>query len=87
MTPFLNDLILFLLDQKVWLNVKYSVHSGRIDYIGNHSMAVVSDNEAYEKILIFGGITNQVGDTLEDIRSNLSNKSFLITLNSRGSGK
>ena len=27
MTPFLNDIVLFLLDQKVWLNVKYSVNS------------------------------------------------------------
>jgi len=30
MTPFLNDLVLFMLDQKVWLNVKYSVNSDRI---------------------------------------------------------
>ena len=58
MTPFLDDLILFMLDQKVWLNVKYSVNSERIAHMGNHSMGVVSDNEAYEKILIFGGISN-----------------------------
>ena len=58
MTPFLNDLVLFMLDQKVWLNVKYSVNSDRIEHMGNHCMGVVSDNEAYEKILIFGGISN-----------------------------
>lgn len=59
-TPFLNDLVLFLLDQKVWLNVKYSVNSERIEYMGNHAMGVVSDNESYEKVLIFGGISNTV---------------------------
>ena len=45
MTPFLNDLILFLLDQKVWLHVKYSVNSDRIDHMGNHCMGVVTDYE------------------------------------------
>ena len=34
-TPFLNDIHLFLLDQKFWLNVKHSISSDRIDYIGN----------------------------------------------------
>lgn len=57
-TPFFNDLILFLLDQKVWLNVKYSVASERMDHIGNHCLGVVCDNESYEKVLIFGGIKN-----------------------------
>ena len=83
MTPFLNDLVLFMLDQKVWLNVKYSVNSGSLQHMGNHCMSVVSDNESYEKILIFGGISNQTGDRVEDIRSALSNKAFLVTLNSR----
>lgn len=26
--------------------------------IGNHSMAVASDKQTYEKVFIFGGITN-----------------------------
>lgn len=34
-TPFLNDIFLFLLDQKFWLQVKHSVASERIDFIGN----------------------------------------------------
>jgi hypothetical protein len=34
-TPFLNDIYLFLLDQKFWLQVKHSVASERIDFIGN----------------------------------------------------
>ena len=56
--------------------------------MGNHCMGVVTDREAYEKVLIFGGISNQVGERIEDIRSALSNKAFLITLNSRsGAGK
>ena len=67
-TPFLNDLILFLLDQKVWLNVKYSVASCKLAFVGNHCMSVVSDDETYEKIMIFGGIQNQVtGDSVETI--------------------
>ena len=83
MTPFLNDLVLFMLDQKVWLNVKYSINSDRMCPLGNHSMGVVSDGESYEKILIFGGIANQVGTSIEDITSSLSNKAFLVSLNSR----
>lgn len=79
----MNDLVLFMLDQKVWLNVKYSVNSERIEYMGNHCMSVVSDNESYEKVLIFGGISNKVGTSIEDIQSSLSNKAFLITLLSR----
>jgi|Transcript_24891 hypothetical protein len=87
MTPFLNDLVLFLLDQKVWLNVKYSINSDSIDFLGNHCMSVVSDYENYEKVLIFGGISNSIGNSIEEIRSSLSNKSFLITLNSRQATK
>ena len=84
MTPFLSDLVLFMLDQKVWLNVKYSVNSDRIAHVGNHAMGVVTDNENYEKILIFGGIANEVGGSFEEIKSSLSNQAFLITLNCRG---
>ena len=62
-TPFLNDIYLFLLDQKVWLKVKHSAFSeGDLSYTGNHAMAVVSDSESYEKILIFGGIVNDVSN-------------------------
>jgi len=87
-TPFLNDLILFLLDQKVWLSVKHAVSSDKLSNIGNHCMSVVTDDESYEKVLIFGGIQNQVvGDTIEDIRSNLSNQAFLVTLSQRREGK
>lgn len=87
LTPFLNDLMLFMLDQKVWLTVKYSINSDRIDHMGNHCMGVVSDNESYEKVLIFGGISNQIGNCVEEIRSALSNKAFLLTLNSRNAAK
>lgn len=86
-TPFLNDLVLFLLDQKVWLTVKYSVNSDRIDHMGNHSMGVVCDYESYEKVLIFGGISNSVGSSVEQITSSLSNKAFLVSLNCRSANK
>jgi hypothetical protein len=59
-TPLLNDIHLFLLDQKVWIRVKYSFNSDRIESIGNHCMSVISDGESYEKILLFGGITNYI---------------------------
>ena len=55
-TPFLNDLHLFLLDQKVWIGVKYSQNSSRLDHVCNSSIAVVSDGPYMEKIMIFGGI-------------------------------
>ncbi len=61
-TPLLNDLHLFLLDQKVWIRVKYSFNSDRIENIGNHCMSVISDGQSYEKILLFGGITNFMKD-------------------------
>ena len=87
-TPFLNDLVLFLLDQKVWLNVKQSVASEKLAFVGNHCMSVVSDNETYERILLFGGIQNQVtGDSVETIQSSLSNQAFLVSLNQRQQGK
>ncbi len=38
--PFLNDMHLFLLDQKMWLRIKYVPSSERLCSIGNHSMAV-----------------------------------------------
>ena len=56
--PMLDDMYLFLLDQKAWLRVKYIPQSQRLCRIGNHSTSVVTDGESYEKIMIFGGITN-----------------------------
>jgi hypothetical protein len=58
--PILNDLHICLLDQKVWLQVKYSFDSERISNICNYSMTVVTDNQSYERIIIFGGIQNQI---------------------------
>ena len=55
-TPLLNDIYLFLLDQKVWIKVKLSYNSDKLDYIGNHTMGVITDGESFEKIIIFGGI-------------------------------
>jgi hypothetical protein len=58
-SPFLNDIHLFLLDQKFWLNVKYNTYSSRLDFVGNHCMSVITGEDDYEKILIFGGIANK----------------------------
>lgn len=74
-TPFLDDIFLFLLDQKFWLQIKHSVTSERIDYLGNQCMTVITDNESIEKILMFGGITNRVGADRDpnNVQSFLSN--------------
>lgn len=56
-TPFLNDIHLFLLDQKAWVSVKYNPTSERLYRMGNHSMCTITDGESYEKTYIFGGIT------------------------------
>lgn len=55
-TPCLNDLHLFLLDQKVWLKVKFSYDSERLDALCNASLSVVTDGSSYERIILFGGI-------------------------------
>jgi len=55
-TPLLNDIHLFLLDQKVWIKVKFSFNSNKLDFIGNHTMGVLTDGDSFEKIVIFGGI-------------------------------
>ena len=49
---------LFLLDQKSWIEVAYIPKSQQLCKIGNHSMTVMSDGETFEKIIIFGGISN-----------------------------
>jgi hypothetical protein len=61
-TPFLNDIVLFLLDQKCWLTVKYSLGSDRIDSVGNMCMSVISDGDDFEKVIVFGGISNTVSE-------------------------
>ena len=59
-TPLLNDIHLFLLDQKVWIKVKFSFNADKLDFIGNHTMGVITDGDQFEKIIIFGGIQNVV---------------------------
>lgn len=74
-TPFLNDIFLFLLDQKFWLNVKHSVTSDKLSPIGNQCMTIITDGDCYEKVLIFGGISNKVSESKDpnEVESNLSN--------------
>ena len=57
-TPFLEDIHLFLLDQKAWVSVKYTPFSQRLFRLGNHCMATMSDQETFEKTIVFGGITH-----------------------------
>ena len=51
-----------------------------MNYIGNHCQGVISDSESYEKVLIFGGISNEIGEDISQVKSTLSNSAFLITL-------
>jgi hypothetical protein len=49
-----------MLDQKVWIRVKYSYNSDKLDFIGNHTVGVMVEGTFYERIIIFGGIQNVV---------------------------
>ncbi len=74
-TPLLNDLFLYLLDQKVWIQVKYSWNSDKMDFVGNHCMTVMSDGESYERVLLFGGISNTIkGGAPSSVQSPTSKK-------------
>lgn len=86
-TPFLNDIWLYLLDQKQWINVKYATSSERIDFVGNHCMSIISDGDQYEKILVFGGISNRPGPKKEitDVESFLSNQTYIISVQQKNS--
>ena len=61
--PFLNDMHLFLLDQKAWIRIKYIPESDHLCRIGNHSMTVMSGGETFERLLIFGGINRDIVET------------------------
>jgi hypothetical protein len=45
--------------------VKYSYDSEKLDYLSNHSMCVVTDGYNYERVIIFGGIKNDVVPELQ----------------------
>ena len=76
----LNDIYLFLLDQKVWIKIKFSFNSDKLENIGNHTMGVITDSENYEKIIIFGGIQNNIVPETQQVDSFLSNKCYLVTI-------
>jgi len=42
-----------------------------MDYIGNHTMGVITDGDSFEKIIIFGGIQNVIkSDSSTDVKKN-----------------
>ena len=75
--PFLNDMHLFLLDQKMWLRIKYIPVSGQLCSIGNHAMAVAQDEYGREKVVIFGGITDV---ERPGMKNGLSNQTFTLEI-------
>lgn len=44
----------------MWIRVKYSYNSDKLDYFGNHTVGVMVEGAQYERIIIFGGIQNVV---------------------------
>ena len=77
-TPFLDDMHLFLLDQKAWISVKHTPFSQRLYNMGNHSAAVMCNAEDYEKTIIFGGITYSPLEGKGEPISHLSNEMYVI---------
>jgi hypothetical protein len=58
-TPLLNDISLFNINNRTWYRVRYTEGSELLDYLGNHSVAVMSDGTDYERVVIFGGLLNK----------------------------
>ena len=68
---------LFLLDQKMWLRIKYIPVSEKLCSIGNHAMAVAQDEYGREKVVIFGGITDI---ERPGMKNGLSNQTFTLEI-------
>jgi len=79
-TPFLDDVYLFLLDQKAWLPVKYTPLSQRIYRLGHHTMCTLSDDQTYEKVIIFGGLTYSATQEGGREMSHLSNDMYVLEI-------
>lgn len=85
-TPFLDDVHMFLLDQKSWITVKYTPFSEKLFRLGNQSMCTMTDAENFEKTIIFGGITNSAEDKgkqvvdKKDQLSHLSNDLYVLEI-------
>ena len=69
------------------MEVEYTRDSDSLHYIGNHACGVVSDYDDYERLLIFGGITNNPGQDVAKISPQLSNKSYIVTVHQNASKK
>lgn len=79
-TPFFNDLWLLSLDNKSWLQVKYTDPSEKLDFVGNHCLAVVTDGDNYERVVMFGGIYNYPSEEVSEVKSFLSNHTVLMQM-------
>lgn len=74
--PFLDDMHLFMLDQKAWVKVKYIPKSIQLCRISQHSMCALASQDRDQKFVIFGGINNYADKT----KANLSNHSFMVEI-------
>jgi len=50
-------------------------------------MSIITDGDQYEKILVFGGISNRPGPKKEitDVQSFLSNQTYIISVQQKNS--
>jgi len=72
----------------VWINVKLTFNSDKLNHVGNHTMGVVTDGDNFERIIVFGGIQNEVqGVDAGKVVSFLSNKCYLVNVTQRSSGR
>lgn len=74
----MNDIHLFNLENRTWYQVKYTDPSEQLSYLGNHCLAVMSDGDNYERIVVFGGIYNLPSEKVADVKSVLSNTTLVM---------
>jgi len=66
------------LDLRSWVRVEHTDSSERMDFLGNHCSTVLSDGDSFERVIIFGGITNSPGKDIADVTSFLSNQTLIL---------
>ncbi len=72
-------MFVFLLDELLWAQVKFSNSNNRFDKVCNHCMTVVTNNDDYERVLIFGGVGNRLNNK-GFVHSALSNQLYTLEI-------
>lgn len=74
--PFLDDMHLFMLDQKAWVKLKYIPKSMHLCRISQHSMCALTSPDRDQRFVIFGGINNYKDGN----KASLSNHAFVVEI-------